>query len=112
MAIVTSKIEHIAKDALKTTGLLTYFDVIGAQQPNEVVEKAVILSRVLNQLNVRDKSNVVMIGDRKQDFEPAKEQGIDSIGVLWGYGSLAEFQNEGATHIIRDAKELLGLLIV
>jgi phosphoglycolate phosphatase len=110
-AVVTSKIEHIAKDALASTGLLKYFDIIGAQQSNEVVEKEVILSRVLDRLNVSDKSRVIMIGDRKHDIEAANAHGLDSIGVLWGYGSIEEFKNEGSTHIVSDANELASVLI-
>jgi len=110
-AVVTSKIEHIAKDALANTGLFGYFDVIGAQQPNEVVEKEVILSRVLDRLNVSEKSRVVMIGDRKHDVEAANVHNIDSIGVLWGYGSPEEFKSEGSTYIVNDADELRRILI-
>lgn len=110
LAIVTSKINHIAKEALESTGLLRYFTVIESQRPNEVVEKEVILSRALNELNITDKSSVVMVGDRKHDVEAANVHGIDSIGVLWGYGSADEFRSEGATHIARDAKELKRLL--
>lgn len=111
MAIVTSKIEHIAKDALKQTGIVRYFEVIGAQQPHETVDKEVILGRVLERLNVTDMAKVVMIGDRKHDVEAAKVHGIDSVGVLWGYGSLAELQQEGATHTVQNAEELSELLI-
>ena len=111
VAVVTSKINHIAKAALESTGLAKYFDIIGSQQPDEVVKKEVILSRVLNELSVIDKSSVVMIGDRMHDVEAAKEHGIDSIGVLWGYGSLEELQEEGATHIVKDTHELQRLIV-
>ncbi len=110
-AIVTSKIEHIARDALRSTGLLRFFDVIGAQQAHEVVDKAVILGRVLGQLKTDEMSRVVMIGDRKHDIEAARAHGIDSIGVLWGYGSVEEFEDEGATHVVANVEELSKLLL-
>lgn len=110
-AIVTSKIEHIAIEALESTDLLQYFEIIGAQQANEVVDKEVILGKVLSRLNITDPSKVVMIGDRKHDIEAANTHNIDSIGVLWGYGNLEEFQKEGATHIVKDSQELKNLLI-
>jgi phosphoglycolate phosphatase len=111
LAVVTSKINHIARAALESTGLSKYFEIVGSQQPDEVVKKEVILSRVLNELGVTDKSSVVMIGDRKHDIEAAKECEIDSIGVLWGYGSVEELQEEGATHIVKDAHELQEQLV-
>lgn len=110
IAVVTSKIEHLAKEALQSTNLLNYFTIVGAQQAHEVVQKEVILSRVLAHLDIQDKSRVVMIGDRKHDIEAANACGIDSIGVLWGYGNLEEFQTEGATHIVSNAAELTKLL--
>jgi len=110
-AIVTSKVEYIAREALESTQLLSYFDIIGAQQPGEVVEKEVILSWVLRQLGSNDRSKVVMVGDRKHDIEAAHAHGIDSVGVLWGYGSAEELQDEGATHMVKDATGLLTLLL-
>lgn len=106
LAIVTSKIDHIAKHALETTGLLQYFNVIGAQQANEVVHKETILSRVLEELDVNDRSTVIMVGDRMHDVEAANTHGVDSAGVLWGYGSTEEFEKEGATYIVSTAQEL------
>lgn len=110
LAIVTSKIDHIAKTALESTGLLKYFDIIGAQQPDEVVQKEVILSRVLSELNIDDTSSIVMVGDRMHDVEAANTHGLDSIGVLWGYGTTEEFEKEGATHTVNNAQELKNLI--
>ncbi len=111
LAVVTSKIDYIAKMALESTGLLDYFDVIGAQQPDVVVQKELVLSRVLKELCVEDTTTAVMIGDRMHDIEAANEHGIDSIGVLWGYGTAEELVQEGATYTVKDTKELTSLLI-
>lgn len=111
LAVVTSKIEHIAREALEKTGLITYFDIICAQQLDIVVEKEAILAEALKQTQVTDKATVVMVGDRRHDVEAANAHGVDSIGVLWGYGSLEELQNEGATHIVKDAAKLKSILL-
>lgn len=110
LAVVTSKIEHIAIETLTKTGLLQYFDVVSAQQPDVVVNKEVILSKALVDLGVKDLRSVVMIGDRKHDVEAAKVHGVDSIGVLWGYGDEKELINERATYIVKDSAELAYLL--
>lgn len=47
-----------------------------------------------------------MIGDRKHDIIGANQNGIASIGVLYGYGSETELTEVGATHIVNDVKEL------
>jgi len=111
LAVVTSKIDHIAKETLAKTGLIDYFEFISAQQPNVVVDKEEILTKALSELNVTDNSNVVMIGDRKHDIEAANAHSIDSIGVSWGYGDRDELENEGATHIVTNTDELKALLI-
>ncbi|MBR6898459.1 MAG: HAD hydrolase-like protein [Lachnospiraceae bacterium] len=50
-----------------------------------------------------------MVGDRDQDIEGAKANGLDSAGVLWGYGSEEELKNAGADHILTAAQDLLEL---
>lgn len=110
LAVVTSKIDHIARETLRKTGLIDYFEVISAQQPNVVVDKEVILAKALSDLGIVDVSSVVMVGDRKHDVEAAKVHEIDSVGVLWGYGDLEELKSEGATYVVSDAEELKRLL--
>lgn len=111
LAVVTSKIDHIAKETLAKTGLIDYFEFVSAQQPNVVVAKEEILTKALSELNITDNSAVVMIGDRRHDVEAAKAHGIDSIGVLWGYGDRKELEHEGATRIATDTNELKQFLI-
>jgi phosphoglycolate phosphatase len=111
LAVVTSKIDHIAKETLTKTELIQYFDFVSAQQPNVVVKKEEILAKALGELNITDYSTVVMIGDRRHDVEAAKTHNINSIGVLWGYGDRDELENEGATHIVTDTNELRRLLL-
>ena len=111
LAVVTSKIDHIAKETLAKTGLIDYFEFISAQQPNVVVDKEEILSKALSELDITDMSTVVMIGDRRHDVESAKAHSVDSVGVLWGYGNQEELENEGATYIAVNANELRQLLI-
>ncbi len=110
LAVVTSKIEHIAIETLTKTGLMQYFDVVCAQQPNIVVDKEAILSKALSDLGTKSLNDVIMIGDRKHDIEAANAHGVDSIGVLWGYGDENELTSEGATYIVKDSAELTRLL--
>jgi len=52
-----------------------------------------------------------MIGDREHDIHGAKEHGLESIGVLWGYGDEDELSTAGAGHIVASVSELHSLLI-
>ena len=51
-----------------------------------------------------------MIGDRKHDIIGVKAVGIDSIGVLYGYGDREELMTAGADYIVEDIEELMSLL--
>ena len=111
LAIVTSKIEHLAIASLEATGLLKYFKAISAQQQGEVVNKGVVLFRALSKLNIHTNETVVMIGDRRHDVEAAMTHGIDSIGVLWGYGTQDELAQEGATYIVKDPADIENIVL-
>ena len=51
-----------------------------------------------------------MIGDRKHDIIGAKENRLDSIGVLYGYGDREELSRAGADYIVEDIAGLRNLL--
>lgn len=111
LGVVTSKIDHIAKEALEKTGLIDYFEFVSAQQPNVVVMKEDILAKALSELQVSDVSTAVMVGDRRYDIEAAKAARVDSVGVLWGYGHRNELEIEGPTRIVANTDELRLFLV-
>lgn len=45
------------------------------------------------------KENAIMVGDRFHDMHGAKENGIASIGVLYGYGNREELEQAGADYV-------------
>lgn len=74
-------------------------------------EKANVIQYVLDSTDIKTRSDVVMIGDRKYDIKGAKANNIDSIGVLYGYGDEEELANAGANKIVTDIKELSSFLL-
>ena len=48
-----------------------------------------------------------MVGDREQDIKGAIANGIDSLGVLYGYGDFEELSNAGATYIAKTVDEII-----
>ncbi len=65
---------------------------------------------VLEELGVTNHKEVLMIGDRMYDINASNELGIDSVGVLFGFGSYEEFEASGATYIVNNALEILNIL--
>ena len=51
-----------------------------------------------------------MVGDREHDILGAKANGLDSVGVLYGYGSREELEAAGATYIAAAAEEILNFI--
>ena len=109
--LATSKPTPFAIRILQHFRLISYFDFIGGSGMNgERHDKADVIDYVLSECNITDLSRTVMIGDRKHDIIGAKETGIASIGVLYGYGDRKELEEAGATSIAASVEELEQLL--
>lgn len=98
LAVATSKPEAFAKQILERFDLAKYFTVI-AGASMDGTDKPTVIRLALSRLHTEPSSRVLMVGDREHDVLGAKEVGISSLGVLYGYGSKAELKNAGADHI-------------
>lgn len=111
LAVATSKPEVFAIEILKYFDLFQYFDLVaGATLDGSRSEKADVIRYALEQLGLPDKSTVLMVGDREHDILGAKENGLASIGVLYGYGSREELRKAGAAWIVETPEEILSVL--
>ena len=135
LVLATSKTEMYMDRILEHFGIARYFDAAAGSlydgsriKKGEVVRHALELVRdglVTHrfELNKAEKmrsgpgveekflAEAVMIGDREQDIAGAKENGIESAGVLYGYGSREELEKAGATYIIQTVDELRNRLL-
>ena len=57
-----------------------------------------------------DPARTVMLGDRHHDVAGARENGLRSLGITYGYGDRAELEAAGATWVCDDLVEALGVL--
>ena len=86
---------------------MQYFTfVAGSLKDGGRASKAEVIDYVLKQQKISDFSKAVMIGDRKHDIDGAKTVGIDSIGVLYGFGDREELSSPGATYIAENTEKL------
>lgn len=118
LSVATSKPTEPTLRILEKFGVGKYFDVVVGSNPDGTgSDKMHIISQVLESLKkdhglTEDmiKSNqVVMIGDRRYDIEGGKACGLQTIGVLYGYGSREEFEAAGADNIVESPEEILNL---
>lgn len=110
LAVATSKSEKGTNIVLEHFGLKKYFDVVATSNDTDRRTKADVIRFALDSLGITDKRNALMVGDRNQDINAANEIGLDSIGVLWGYGDTEELKEAGATFIVEKPSDILNLL--
>lgn len=109
--LATSKPEEFALEILRYFHIDHYFDFVAGSAMDETrVRKAEVIAYALESHGITDLSSAVMIGDREHDILGAKEIGLDSVGVLYGYGSREELQNAGATYIAERIEDVMHLL--
>ncbi|MCM1235777.1 MAG: HAD family hydrolase [Ruminococcus flavefaciens] len=111
VVLATSKPEEFAIKILKYFQIDGYFDFIaGATMDGTRSRKVDVIRYALEQLKIMDLSATIMIGDRKYDILGAVAVGIDSIGVLYGYGDYQELTVAGATYIVEKVTDILPLI--
>ena len=109
LGIVTTKTGRYSKVLMEHFDLMKYFEVlIGREDVDNPKPHAEPILKALEKLDTHNKE-IWMIGDTKLDLLSAKNAGINSIGVLCGYGdknTLKKFTN----FILNDALEATAFL--
>lgn len=112
LRVATSKPTFYANKILDHFKIAKYFSsIVGSNFDGTRVKKEEVIAYALKQKGLKTDSKIVMIGDRKFDILGAKKVGIDSIGVLYGYGSREELNEENPTNIVESVADLEKLLL-
>ena len=108
IAIATAKPQQFAEKIAVQFGFMPYLDaIVGPGFDNKYSSKADIVRRAMDLLG----GTPVMIGDRCYDVDGGKDNGIDTIGVAYGYGSREELEEHGATYVVDSVEELTQVLL-
>lgn len=111
LGIASSKPINYVEELLIKADLQTYFDYISAVSFNADCEsKQSILERCLNELGV-EPNDAIMVGDRFYDMDGARGAGVDSVGVLWGFGSKFELIESGATYVVDKIQDIESIAL-
>ena len=111
LSLATAKPETTAKRIIEHFGFTDHFAFqagatievgTGRRTKAEVIEYALISLG----LGATDLPRVVMVGDRDHDVEGAHLNGIDCIGVAWGFGSPGELETAGASALVDTPAEV------
>ena len=113
MYVATSKLETMARQVLAHFDLLQYFAGVcgGSAEDPEAGKKVNVVRRVLRENGTDDLSHAVLSGDREYDILGGHQAGVQTVGVLYGYGSRAELTAAGADFLAASPEELQSLLL-
>lgn len=110
LGLATGKPQCFAENILKLFGIEKYFFVVdGSKEDNSFDKKRDILRKAMETVGA-EKTQTVIVGDRKYDIIAAKENGIASVGLTLGFASEDELKNVGATYLVEDFSALTALL--
>lgn len=108
--VATSKPHVFAERIIDHFGLRPHFaHVFGSELDGTRVDKSHLLEYALKTASV-DPSRTLMIGDRSHDMVGAKNNGMQAIGVLYGYGSKDELIAAGAQHVCPTPQAILDCI--
>ena len=111
--LATAKPEIFAEQIAVRFGFSQFLDgVVGSLLDGRRTKKSEVVAEVLARTGLTDVSSAVMIGDREHDILGAAANGMDSIGVLYGYGSRTELTEAGAAAIADSVPALRSLLLL
>lgn len=112
LIVATSKPERMARKVLEHFKLEAYFtDICGAAYDDSRSKKEEVIRYAIEKNKITDINQIIMVGDRKYDITGAKNVGIPSIGVLYGFGSREELNEAGADQIAESVEELFDVII-
>jgi phosphoglycolate phosphatase len=110
VGVVTSRNTVTAIAHLERFGLMPDIDYVRGGEPGGNAEKLALLREALADLRAYTGERV-MVGDRHFDLLAARDAGIDSVGVTYGYGSAEEIAACDPTHTVSSVAELGKLLL-
>ena len=109
--VATSKPTVFAEKMLAANGLTHLFqDIYGSFLDGRRTAKSEVIAAVLAD-HALPRQEVVMVGERSHDVTGAWKNGIQVIGVLYGYGNRQELMEAGATLMAESVGQLERMLL-
>ena len=112
LVVATSKPTVFAEEILNYFAIHHHFDlIVGSNLDGTRTAKTEIIQYILDHFSQHPCEDFIMIGDRKHDIIGAHNTGMDSVGVLYGYGSAGEMNEIKPTYLAETVLELKKLLL-
>lgn len=113
IGIASSKPVRLIYDVMNHLGITDLFDAVAGTlfDDSNHSGKTDLVLESMEKLGAKDKAKVLMVGDRYFDIDGAAGAGVDSCGVLFGYGNQKEFEEHKATYIVQKAEDIINLVL-
>lgn len=105
LAVCTSKRKDFADKILSMFGIGDLFRFVSAGDVGIKKRKQISELRKHNLVT----SSSLMVGDRAIDIIAAHDNGLSAAGVLWGYGSLFELEQQRPEYLFNSIEEIKAL---
>lgn len=110
-AVATNKPNAMCQDVMKS--------VYGARidlaygQLDEIAHKPdpAVVYRIMEELGVTDKADVIYVGDSNVDIFTGINAGVTTVGVLWGFRPREELEEAGATLLAQTIDEMYDFIV-
>jgi phosphoglycolate phosphatase len=107
LVVATSKPTSFSETILNYFKIDHFFDlIVGSNLDGTRSAKTEIIQYILDNYDAHPPSEFIMIGDRKHDLIGAKNTGIDSVGVTYGYGSVEELKDSNPTYLVNQVEDI------
>ncbi|MGE3275136.1 MAG: HAD hydrolase-like protein [Vicinamibacterales bacterium] len=107
LQVVTAKPVASASRVLEHFGLAGYFEMVRGSAPDvHAFDKADLVRLALAEAGC-PAGRTAMIGDRADDVRAGTANGVESVGVLWGYGLADELLAAGAAWLADAPADLI-----
>lgn len=111
--LVTSKLEKYAHLIVRHFGFDRYFDDLqGAEYSGKHSSKGQLIAQLMERNQLLPSASIVMVGDTHYDILGAKEQGISSLAVAYGFGTYETLSPCSPDYIVDSVDELSELLLI
>lgn len=107
--VVSSKPEEFLGKLMLALGVRKYFKgIYGPGLGLTPLKKAELVKTCMAENNLKA-DECIMIGDKAEDVTAAKANGIKTIGVLYGFGTVVELKEAGAACLSEKPDDLIKL---
>ena len=110
VAVLSNKADRMAGPVVEHYYPGVFPFIQGAVDGLPVKPDPTLLHRLMERMGA-DPAVTLFVGDSNVDIQTAKNGGLASCGVLWGFRSRAELEEEGADYLVGTPAELERIIL-